>query len=636
VADPVEQKVETTRLGSYEIVRKLARGGMAELFLARSVGPEGFEKLVVLKKILPRNAENPRFVQLFLDEAKLAGSLTHPHIVQTYDMGRVGNDYFFAMEFVHGQDLRSILRRSERTQRKVPIDVAVQIARNVASALHYAHERRRGDGTLVDIVHRDVSPSNILVSYDGGIKLADFGVAKASSSSARTRTGTLKGKVGYMSPEQARGAPIDRRSDIFSLGVVLWELVAVRRLFKSDNDLATIQSIINGDTPPLEKFRPDCPPELEKIILRALAKDPEVRYQTAQAFQRDLEELAREAKLNQSSIAVGAYLAELFETEIAAWKETLALGGTVTDFVVASNDPGTPASGSEVSIEDPSFIDAEEAHEEEPEEEDEEEHSEMPELAPRAGSISVDAELEATMIGAPPVMSDSVVFKPPPDVFDQVPTTVQISPFAEEQGTVPLRVQRFADESVTVPRTQPLDNSPMDMPDSQVAARTSVFVNPMTPSQGVPTMPTPMSGMPIRPKPHSTPQPYMSGYASLPPGTTFENVDLSPLPRRWLVIGGIVVGAVVVFAIILAIASGGSPSEDETVTPDAAATPVPEPKPAPAVVPTQKAVVKPAPVAPAPASTPEPAAVPDDAAVAEPPPVAPKPTAKKPIKKPTK
>src|SRR5438477_12928514 len=166
---------EATRLGSYEIVRKLARGGMAELYLARSVGPEGFEKVVVLKKILPNFAENPKFVKLFLDEAKLAAALDHPHIAQVYDMGTVEGHYFFTMEYVHGQDVRSTLKRTSRLQRKFPIDHAVQIARHVSAALHYAHERRRPDGSLLDLVHRDVSPSNILVSYDGAVKLVDFG-----------------------------------------------------------------------------------------------------------------------------------------------------------------------------------------------------------------------------------------------------------------------------------------------------------------------------------------------------------------------------------------------------------------------------------------------------------------------------
>src|SRR5579883_643465 len=167
---------------------------MADIYLARSVGPEGFEKLVVLKRILPSHASNPRFVKLFLDEAKLAAGLDHPHIAHTYEMGKVDGSYFFTMEYVHGQDLRATLRRSDRMNRKFPLDHAVGIGRDVAAALHYAHERRRPDGTLLDIVHRDVSPSNVLVSYDGVTKLVDFGVAKAATSSVKTRTGTLKGK----------------------------------------------------------------------------------------------------------------------------------------------------------------------------------------------------------------------------------------------------------------------------------------------------------------------------------------------------------------------------------------------------------------------------------------------------------
>ena len=274
-ADP--QRPEATRLGSYEILRKLARGGMAELFLARTNGPEGFEKLVVLKKILPTFAENPKFVRLFLDEAKLAATLDHPHIAHVYDMGKVEGNYFFTMEYVHGQDVRAMLRRTVRQEQLFPLDHTVQIVHAIASALHYAHERRKPDGSLLDIVHRDVSPSNILVSYDGAIKLVDFGVAKAATSSVKTRTGTLKGKIAYMSPEQAKGGAVDRRSDVFSLGIVLWELLTTQRLFRTDNDLATIQLIINSKPPPPRTLRPECPVELERIVLKALAADPEQR-----------------------------------------------------------------------------------------------------------------------------------------------------------------------------------------------------------------------------------------------------------------------------------------------------------------------------------------------------------------------
>jgi len=329
-----------------------ARGGMAELFLARTIGPSGFEKLVVLKKILPNFAENPRFVRLFLDEAKLAASLDHPHIAHVYDLGTVDGSYFFTMEYLHGQDVRSLLQRSVRAATQLPIEHAVQIARNIASALHYAHERRGTEGKLLDVVHRDVSPANIVVSYDGAVKLLDFGVAKAATSTVKTRTGTLKGKVAYMSPEQARGASIDRRSDVFSLGIVLWEMVATRRLFKGDNDLATIQMIINEPAPDVSSFRADCPLELERITARALAKDPKDRYQTAQDLQLDLEELARETKLGQSSVALSAHMSRLFADEIGAWKTAQSNGVSLPEHISSAgihqtnNDLTTPVSDS--------------------------------------------------------------------------------------------------------------------------------------------------------------------------------------------------------------------------------------------------------------------------------------------------
>ncbi|MBC7978401.1 MAG: serine/threonine protein kinase, partial [Myxococcales bacterium] len=298
-----ERGGETTRLGSFEIVRQLARGGMAEIFLARTSGPSGFEKLVVLKKILPKYAGKPRFVQLFLDEAKLAASLDHPHIAQVYDIGIADGSYFFTMEYLHGEDVRSILHRTWRTGERFPIEHAVQIARHVASALHFAHEKQGADGAPLGIVHRDVSPSNVIVTYDGATKLLDFGVAKTTARTVKTRTGTLKGKISYMSPEQARGAPIDRRSDIFSLGIVLWEMVTTQRLYRGENDLATLQLIITQQARPPSTVRPDVPPELERIVLRALAQNPDDRYATAEQLVLELDELAREHKLKQTSHA---------------------------------------------------------------------------------------------------------------------------------------------------------------------------------------------------------------------------------------------------------------------------------------------------------------------------------------------
>ena len=358
-----------TRLGSFEVVRKLTRGGMAEIFLARTRGPSGFEKLIVLKKILPKYAGRQRYVQLFLDEARLAASLDHPNVVHVYDIGMTDGSYFFTMEYLHGQDVRTMLHRAWRISERFPIEDAVQIARNVASALHFAHEKQRDDGSLLGIVHRDVSPSNIIVTYDGATKLLDFGVAKTTTSSVKTRTGTLKGKVAYMSPEQARGMPLDRRSDVFSLGIVLWEMVTTQRLYRMDNDLATLQAIITQPARSPAAIRPDCPPELERIVLRALASEPAERYQTAEELVSDLDELAREHKLKQTPSALAQTLAQLFAPEVAAWREARAAGVPLAEHLHAASELTTPVSESDL-------VSVDEAEEEEDDDEDEDDEDE--------------------------------------------------------------------------------------------------------------------------------------------------------------------------------------------------------------------------------------------------------------------
>jgi len=322
-----ERLGETTRFGSYEIIRKLARGGMAELFLAR--GPRSADEVFVVKKILPRLAGSPRMTQLFLDEAQLACRLDHPNIVRAFDAGDERGTAFFAMEYVHGQDLRTVLHRAWTLGEQVPLELAVHIASQVAAALHYAHEQRRPDGTLVEIVHRDVSPSNVVVSYDGAVKLLDFGVAKAATSSVKTRTGTLKGKISYMSPEQAKGARIDRRSDVFSLGIVLWELATTQRLFRGENDLQTLQLIINEPLRRPSELQPACPPELERVILRALDRDLGQRYQTAAELLADLEAVARAHRLTADADELSAYLGRQFTPELRSWHEARAAGRTL-------------------------------------------------------------------------------------------------------------------------------------------------------------------------------------------------------------------------------------------------------------------------------------------------------------------
>jgi TonB family protein len=278
--------------GQYEILERIASGGMAELYRARRSGVEGFQKIVAIKKILPHLADNEGFITMFADEAKLAAQLNHPNIVHIYDLGKIeGGGYFIAMEHVEGRDLRAILDSARELGTPLPVPLAVYIASKVASALDYAHRRRDAEGRDLHIVHRDVSPQNILISYEGDIKLCDFGIAKAASKVSQTESGALKGKIQYMSPEQAWGKPIDRRSDLFSLGSVLYELLTEQKLFHGDSDLTVLENVRRANAEPPSAANPDVPKALDAVVLRALAKEPEDRYANASDLLRDLEQV---------------------------------------------------------------------------------------------------------------------------------------------------------------------------------------------------------------------------------------------------------------------------------------------------------------------------------------------------------
>ncbi|HET9992494.1 MAG TPA: serine/threonine-protein kinase [Kofleriaceae bacterium] len=586
------QRPEATRLGSYEILRKLARGGMAELFLARTVGPENFEKLVVLKKILPNFAENPKFVRLFLDEARLAATLDHPHIAHVYDMGKVDGNYFFTMEYIHGQDVRATLRRTARFDQKFPLDHTVLIVHAVAAALHYAHERRKPDGSLLDIVHRDVSPSNVLISYDGAIKLVDFGVAKAATSSVKTRTGTLKGKIAYMSPEQAKGSTVDRRSDVFALGIVLWEMITTQRLFKGDNDLATIQLIINSKPQPPRELRPECPEELERITMKALSNDPETRYQTAEELQLDLEELARELRLKQSSIALRSHMQELFAEEIKAWKSAQASGVTLMDHVTSASivEMTTPVSENEIS-----FLD----------DDDEDEDSRQQPTAEGVITATTPRPSQNTMPPIAVTIAPSVVVNridhTPYGPQSAVPVPLPPSP----SGGVPRQISHT--------------------PSHPVVARTSTMPPmPIQHSQSGPIrMPTdnfPVVAQTYAADPNAFPIAPREWRENKTTGATDPNEG----PRKRMIIGGLI--GMAVLAVVL-LATGG------TSAPAAAVVEVkPEPVETQPPAPTQPIEMQ---VEPAPAPSPNAAAgsnvapIIDQPSVAPtaPPPIAPAPTA---------
>lgn len=285
------------QFGRYELVMELAAGGMASLYLARLRGLECFEKQLAIKIIHPHLTRDPKFIKMFLDEASIAAQIHHPNVTQIFDLGEVEGSYFMAMEYIHGQDMRAVLQANARRRREggpPPRDhwrYAAAIVAEAAAGLHSAHELRSPQGELLGLVHRDVSPHNLLLSYDGHVKLTDFGIAYARHRLSHTDSGTVKGKIAYMAPEQARGDAVDRRADLFSLGVVLWEAVCLRRLFRRETDTATLLEITQGEVPAPRSLRPDLPLALEEVILRALARDPRDRYASAKDLEQDLRRL---------------------------------------------------------------------------------------------------------------------------------------------------------------------------------------------------------------------------------------------------------------------------------------------------------------------------------------------------------
>src|SRR5262245_45228999 len=340
------------RFGKYEILRRIATGGMAEIHLARSQGIEGFEKLVVLKRILPQYARDDEFVTMFLDEARLAATLHHTNIVQVFDMGEERGHYYLAMEFLHGRDAQQAMKAAHRAGQRLPLEHALTIMQGVLSGLHYAHERMR-DGKPLELVHRDVSPQNIFVTYEGGVKLLDFGIARAASRSSVTRAGTLKGKVSYMSPEQCMGLPLDRRSDIFSASIVLWELSTGRRLYGGDSELEIMRKVKEEDAPRPSLLSFAYPLAVERILLKGLKRDREERYQTAEQMLVELEDAGREAKLPMSPVSLSRYMRELFHDQVEAWREAERSGLELGDHIVQTSASGQSLVRTDTSVPGP-------------------------------------------------------------------------------------------------------------------------------------------------------------------------------------------------------------------------------------------------------------------------------------------
>ena len=311
-------------IGRYQIIDRLAVGGMAELFKATLTGDHGFEKLVAIKKILPHLATDKSFVEMFIDEARITAQLDHRHIVQVFELGTDADTPYIAMQYVDGLDVLALLRECARAQIRLPSDLAALIARDVLDALDYAHNALDTSGRPLGIVHRDISPGNVLLSWRGDVKLTDFGIARAAERRHKTEAGTLKGKYGYMSPEQVSGAEVDPRSDLFAVGILLAEMVMARRLFTSTNDLDILLMVRDARLDRLHKYAAEFPVELRVLTMRALQRRPEDRWQSAAEFRDALDEWIRRTT-RVSSRTLAALLGQVINAPTADLEAVVAV-----------------------------------------------------------------------------------------------------------------------------------------------------------------------------------------------------------------------------------------------------------------------------------------------------------------------
>jgi serine/threonine protein kinase len=314
---------EGERLDRFELIAELASGGMATVFLARLSGVAGFQRLVAIKRLHPHLAREPEFVEMFLDEARLAARIHHPNVVPIQEVGESDRGYYLVMDYVEGDTLAHMLARAAQAKTQMPWGVTIRVLLDALAGLHAAHELRDDTGEPLQIVHRDVSPQNILVGVDGIARLVDFGVARAASRLSTTRSGQLKGKLAYMAPEQARGGTIDRRADIFSCGIVLWEALALKRLFKGEGEAETLNRVLYDPIRPPSAARADVPPALEAVCMKALEREPDARYATAQEFADDLEKAATSLACMGSVRDVAKMLDQVVGADLSQQREAV-------------------------------------------------------------------------------------------------------------------------------------------------------------------------------------------------------------------------------------------------------------------------------------------------------------------------
>jgi serine/threonine protein kinase len=330
-------RTEAAYQSKFTMLRPLAMGGMAEILLARVKGASP-ERLVVLKRLHRHLAADQEHVEMFMDEARLATTLRHTNVVEVYEAAEDSGQYYLVMEYLHGHDLRRVMQEMTKRSISIRLSQALAIIAGVCRGLDYTHDRTSSGGELLGVVHRDVSPHNVLITFNGGVKLLDFGIAKASGQMSRTRTGILKGKVAYMSPEQAMGDELDRRSDVFCVGILLWEMTTGQWLYRRKSELETLKAVVESDAPLPSTLYPGYPRELEQIVMKTLARRREDRWSSAGELADAITSFAAKQQLPLAPVTLGRMMNSLFNEESAAWQDARRAGSTLGDHLVAELD----------------------------------------------------------------------------------------------------------------------------------------------------------------------------------------------------------------------------------------------------------------------------------------------------------
>lgn len=337
------QKESSEIFGKYSLLDRIAVGGMAEVYRGKLTGEKGFEKAIVIKKMLPQVAADPEMVQHFIDEARLAALLQHENIIHIYDFGELDGSYFIAMEYLNGQDLNTILNKARQKEKPMDLEIILWITSKICDGLAYAHGLKSLDGEPLQLIHRDISPHNIFLTYDGKVKILDFGIAKTTIQSRKTQSGIAKGKLAYMSPEQVEGMHIDHRSDIFAIGILLYEMITGRKMYTGDM-ASLFKQVMNADYTPPEIHKPELSTKLISILDHALQKDPDMRFQSCLELQTEIDDCIFSLSLRPSAKKIADYIGSLFEDDSLECSET-SIG---KDQIPHLNDTGLKKAGTEL------------------------------------------------------------------------------------------------------------------------------------------------------------------------------------------------------------------------------------------------------------------------------------------------